>query len=155
MPIPDIDSWCASAGMLLTTLLLLSSCAQTPLPQEPIEVKLHQNWQLQPGSTIAGYPVIGGLGDISIVLDGKSVYAPYDGETRRDKRGCLYFETAVVPAYLFRLCGLQSLTLGKVQEKQAIGKGKILQFAALRRQPNEAWAIVEPDKTFVERTLKP
>jgi hypothetical protein len=151
---PDIGSWCANF-VGIAGLLLISGCAQSTGSTTPMaEPKLYQKWELQPGSVVAGYPVTGGLGDVSIVLNGQSVYAPYDGETRQDKRGCLYFETSIVPAYLFRFCGLHSLTLGKVQEKQAIGKGEMLQFAVLRRQGDDSWAIVEPDRTLVERTLK-
>ncbi len=151
-----IGSWCARAGLFLLGSLILNSCTQSPSSETPFKVNLskNQNW-LQPGDAIAGYAIASGLGDISIRLKGNSVYAPYEGETHLDKRGCLYFETDNIPAYLFRFCGLESHTLGKVQAKQAIAKGELLQFAALRRQPDGTWAIVEPDKTFIERTLKP
>jgi hypothetical protein len=156
MAMSGIGSWCARAGLCLFGILLIQGCTQ-PSPKVGFKVNLskNQNWQLQPGDAIAGYSISGGLGDISIVLKGNSIYAPYDGETHLDQRGCLYFETPDIPAYLFRLCGLHSHTVGKVSAKQAIAKGEILQFAALRRQTDGTWAIVEPDKTLIQRTLKP
>jgi hypothetical protein len=158
MAMSGIGSWCARAGLCLFSILLLKGCAQPSTDKTTrFEVNLakNQNWQLQPGDAIAGYSISGGLGDISIVLKGNSIYAPYDGETHLDKRGCLYFETPDIPAYLFRFCGLHAHKIGKVSAKQAIAKGEILQFAALRRQADGTWAIVEPDKTLIERTLKP
>jgi hypothetical protein len=59
-----------------------------------------------------------------------------------------------VPAYLFRLCGLNKPHLGAVSQGDVIGSGKLLLFAALRKQPNGTWAIVEPAKGILERTLK-
>lgn len=120
-----------------------------------LDLPLYQKWELQPGEKIEGYTVVGGLGDISIDLNGNSVYAPTEGDAYIDKRGCIYFANADTPAYLFRFCGLQSPSLGHVQAGQALGRAEMLQFATLLRQANGKWALVEPDKNLLERTLKP
>ncbi len=134
--------------------LLPFGCTSPPKGDPPLSIKLYQTWQLQPGDTIGDRSVVGGLGDISVALDGHNVYAPFDGRTQLDKRRCLFFSSPDVPAYLFRLCGLSDPRLGSVSQGDAIGSGQLLQFAALRKQPNGTWAIVEPAKSILERTLK-
>ncbi|HEY9736078.1 MAG TPA: hypothetical protein V6D06_07340, partial [Trichocoleus sp.] len=58
-------------GLVLTGMALgLAGCQSTPVP--PRTLNLHQNWKLQPGGEIAGYEVVGGLGDISLDLQGKA-----------------------------------------------------------------------------------
>lgn len=134
----------------------MSGCSATKPAENTIpEPKLYQSWQLKPGDDIAGAKVIGGLGDISIALNGKSVYAPFDGNTYIDKRGCVYFSGADTPAYLFRLCGLEKPKLGALSEGDKIAAGQMLQFATLLKQSNNTWALVEPDKSLLQRTLKP
>lgn len=133
-------------------LLLLSSCA-APDPTPPVSIRLYQNWQLQPGDMVAGFSVLGGLGDISIALNNRFVYAPFDGRTQRDERGCVFFSSPDVPAYLFRLCGLSNPRLGELHRGEAIGNGMTLQFGTLRKQPNGTWALVEPSNQILERTL--
>lgn len=135
-------------------LLLPFGCARTPSTAPPINIKLYQTWELQPGDVLGGRRILGGLGDISISLDGNSVYAPFDGRTQMDQHRCLIFSSPDVPAYLFRLCGLQEMHPGTVNQGDAIGNGNLLQFATLRKQPNGTWAIVEPAKAILERTLK-
>jgi hypothetical protein len=158
-------SWCVSQWFWLLLPLWLTSCTTAPTPEQTINITVSQDWQLQPGDQIAGYTVTGGLGDISIDLSPeaflnldiggrKPIYAPFAGEVRIDKRNCLYYTTAEIPAYMFRLCGLTSPKLGPILAKQALGQAKTLQFATLRKQPNGKWAIVEPDKTFIEKLLK-
>jgi hypothetical protein len=139
---------------LFATLLLPLGCAKSPSDEAPLTIKLYQRWELQPGDSIADRQVLGGLGDIAVALDGNRVYAPFDGRTQFDNHRCLIFSSPDVPAYLFRLCGLSQLRLGAVREGEAIGSGKLLLFAALRKQPNGTWAIVEPAKGILERTLK-
>lgn len=138
---------------LLLTLLLLASC--NPISEsEPVqEIRLYQDWELQPGDTIGHFQVIGGLGDISIALNDRAIYAPFDGTAKRGARNCVLFSSPDVPAYLFRFCGLASPRFGNLRQGDEIGSGKILQFAALRKQPNGTWAIVEPSKQMLERTL--
>lgn len=134
-------------------LLLITACSDSPTPQPTLDIRLHQNWELQPGDTIANRRVLGGLGDIAIQLDGNPVYAPFDGTTQLDNRRCVIFSSPNVPAYLFRLCGLSNPRLGRLKQREVIGSGELLQFAALRKQPNGTWAIVEPARSILERTL--
>lgn len=141
--------WC---GVLL--VMLLTGCTRPSESEPPLEIRLYQSWELQPGDTIAGRSVIGGLGDISIALNDNPIYAPFDGRTQRDTRNCVIFSSPDVPAYLFRLCGLSDPRLGLLSQGDVIGRGTTLQFAALRKQPNGTWAIVEPSKRMLERTLK-
>lgn len=140
----------AVTGMIA---LLLVGCSHTSKPELPVDLKLHQTWELQPGDRFDGRLVLGGLGDISIALDGSSVYAPFNGKIKPERRGCIVFSSSEVPAYLFRLCGLNRPRLGMVNQGDAIGRGRSLQFAALRKQPNGTWAIVEPAKAILRRTL--
>ncbi|OUC16726.1 MAG: hypothetical protein B0A82_00430 [Alkalinema sp. CACIAM 70d] len=140
--------------IFIVLICCLSGCS-TSQPSPPLaEIKLYQNWELQAGDRVAGYEVTGGLGDISIALQGRSIYAPFNGDTQLDQRRCLYFDSPEVPSYKFRFCGIQSPKLGKVHQGETIGSGETLQFAALRKQPNGTWAIVEPSKTILEKTLK-
>ena len=143
-----------SMSLLVAMLLLPLGCAKPPSEEAPLKIKLYQNWELQPGDTIADRKVLGGLGDIAVALDGNYVYAPFDGRTQFDNHRCLIFSSPDVPAYLFRLCGLNKPHLGAVSQGDVIGSGKLLLFAALRKQPNGTWAIVEPAKGILERTLK-
>jgi hypothetical protein len=134
-------------------LLIVSGCAPTPYSNSAVDLKLYQSWELQPGDQVSGRSILGGLGDISIALNGASVYAPFDGTTQLDKRRCLLFSSPDVPAYQFRLCGLDNSRLGSVNQGDALGSGRQVAFAALRKQPNGTWAIVEPARAILERTL--
>jgi len=155
---PDTRSACVSKGSyhLGVTLSLLSasliSCQPAQEPP-PLNLNLHQQWELQPGDTLSGYLVSGGLGDISIELGGNSVYAPFSGTAQPDQRRCLIFSTPDIPAYLFRLCGLSQPRYGSRNAGEPLGQANTLQLAALRKQPNGTWAIVEPSKHLVERVL--
>lgn len=137
-------------------LLLLPGCSPSQSTENILpEPKLYQEWQLKPGDDIAGAKVVGGLGDISIELNGRSVYAPSDGNAYLDKRGCVYFSGASTPGYLFRLCGLEKPKLGTLSEGDKIATGQMLQFATLLKQADNSWALVEPDKSLLQRTLNP
>ena len=139
----------------LLTLLMLSGCGRLGTREPVRSLQIQQNWELQPGDTVGGYRIAGSLGDVSIELNGGTVYAPFDGKVQpNDVAGCLIYSSPEVPAYLFRLCGLRSPKLGDVKQGEAIGKGNYLQFAALRRQPEGTWAIVEPASDILERALK-
>ncbi|WP_225886595.1 hypothetical protein [Leptolyngbya sp. PCC 6406] len=152
----------ARAGVRLRPLLLggvmggmitaIAACSRGPVVP-PREIALHQKWALQPGSEVGGYRVMGGLGDVSIELEGKPVHAPFDGKVQPTDHDCVAFTSPEVPAYLFRLCGLRRPRLGNVQAGDPIGKGAILQFAAMRRQPDGTWALVEPSVGILERTV--
>lgn len=134
-------------------LILAAGCVQPP-EVPPRAIQLHQKWGLQPGSEVAGFKISGGLGDISIELSGKSVRAPFDGKVQPNQADCVVFSSSEVPAYLFRLCGLKRPQLGDLQAGDVIGSGQALQFAALRRQPDGSWAIVEPAVDLLERTIR-
>jgi hypothetical protein len=120
-----------------------------------VNVRLYQQWELQPGDTIGGRQVLGGLGDISIDLNGGNAYAPFAGTTQLDQRRCVLFSSPQVPAYLLRLCGLPNPNLGELHQGDIIGSGDALEFATLRKQANGTWAIVEPAKSLLEKVLNP
>jgi hypothetical protein len=140
---------------LMLPMALLGGCSDAPPPPTPLKIALYQDWQLQPGDQLEGFKVLGGLGDISIDLQGKSVYAPYAGEAQADRQGCVFLNMPEVPAYLLRLCGLTSPRLGPLRKGEPIGAGTTLQVATLRQHPSGKWAIVEPDSTLLRHTLKP
>jgi len=138
---------------LLVSSLLLGGCSAHSAPV-PRNVTLQQQWTLNPGDDIAGHPVAGSLGDISLQLNGTRVKAPFDGEVElSEANGCALYSTPEIPAYLFRLCGLGRVTYGEIQAGKSIGKGDYLSFATLRRQPDGTWVIVEPAKDVLERAL--
>lgn len=143
------------ATLLLGLAILGAGCSTTPsVPVRPVPVQ--QNWELQPGKMIGKHRVAGGLGDISIEVGGDRVYAPFDGFLQpNDIEGCFIFSSPDVPAYLFRLCGLKQPKLGQVQQGDQIGSADFLQFAALRRQPDGKWTMVEPASDVLQRTLVP
>jgi hypothetical protein len=137
----------------IVALWLLSGCTSEPTTEAPLNVHLYQQWQMQPGDSIGGYTIVGGLGDISIALNNEPIYAPFTGRTQRDTRNCVIFSSPELPAYLFRFCGLSNPRFGNLSQGDRIGSGNFLQFATLRKQPNGTWAIVEPSKQILERTL--
>ncbi len=141
----------ATAITLLTGLL--TGCDRSSNTNHIINLKLYQSWQLQAGDSIGGYSVVAGLGDISILLNGKPVYAPFDGQAQKDERSCLIFSSPDVPAYLFRLCGVTNQRLGACNQGETLGSAAILHVATLRKQPNGTWAIVEPSKPIIDRIL--
>jgi len=140
-------------GLAIGLSLMLPGCHQPPATDQTINLQIYQKWQLQPGDNIKGHLVLAGLGDISIALDGKSVYAPFDGRAQKDQRECLIFSTPDVPAYLFRLCGLADLRLGDRRQGESLGSGAMVHFATLRKQPDGTWAIVEPSKPMIGKIL--
>lgn len=146
---PDIRSVFVASLVAIGLL----SCSRPSATDETVNLKLHQNWQLQRGDSVGGHSVVGGLGDISIALNGKPIFAPFDGRSQKDPRNCLIFSTPDVPAYLFRLCGLNDLRLGAFNQGDTLGSAAILHVATLRKQPDGKWAIVEPSKPIIERFL--
>lgn len=139
--------------LLLSGVFLLSSCSAKSVPQ-PRAITLQQQWTLNPGDEIAGTPVTGSLGDVSLYLDGKGIYAPFEGEVEASEQAsCILYSTPEIPAYLFRLCGLDQVNYGSLKARQPIGKGKHISFATLRRQPDGTWVIVEPAKDVLEKSL--
>jgi hypothetical protein len=130
-------------------------CA-SPDAERPVNLQLYQQWQLQPGDRVMGYAVTSSLGDISIAVGGRRVYAPFNGSVRPSGKqdGCVFFVSTEVPAYMFRLCGLKQPKLGMVRQGEAIARSDTLVFAALRKQPSGNWAMVEPSVNMLERMLK-
>jgi hypothetical protein len=137
----------------LLILLMLTSCATQP-KAEPRSLQIQQQWQLQPGDEVVGHRVVGGLGDVSIELNGGKVRAPFDGEVEPYQNQCVIFSSPQIPAYLMRLCGVEQPKLGKVKQGEAIGSADPLVFAALRRLPDGKWAMVEPSLNVLERTVR-
>lgn len=141
------------AFMLLLSAVWLSGCKAQAEPQ-PKAITLQQQWTLNPGDEISGNLVAGSLGDISLHLKHNKVSAPFDGELAPSEIDqCALYSTPEIPAYLFRLCGLNHLTYGEVKAGKQIGRGDYLSFATLRRQPDGTWIIVEPARGVLEKAL--
>lgn len=140
----------AIASGLLWVNRTLSQQRQATVPRT---VQISQTWELQPGDEVGGYRVTGGLGDISVDLGGKWVRAPFSGTAYAYTPECLLFSSAEVPAYLFRFCGLKRVRLGDRKAGDALGTGEQVHFAALRKQPDGTWAMIEPAKQVLERSL--
>ena len=138
----------------LVMLLCVTGCTPNPVAEAPIDVKLYQNWELQPGDTVAGYSVMGGLGDLSIALNGNKVYAPYEGRLQPNKPGCVMFSSTDVPNYLLRLCGMKNPNFGLRKAGEAMGTADALQFALLNKRPDGLWALVEPSKQILQQMLQ-
>jgi hypothetical protein len=156
MNMPAIGSMLVKGGLFASLLLGLALGHRwwirysTPPPKE---VKLQQTWELEPGDRIADHLIVGGLGDVSVALRGDNVRAPFAGEASPHREGCLLFSSPEVPAYLFRYCGMDKLVFGDRPVGASLGKAQYLQFATLRKQPDGSWAIVEPSKDILEKSL--
>ncbi len=141
--------------MVLTGMAVVG-CSGSGESVAPRNVNYYQDWSLQPGDTLAGYPVQSGLGDISINLGGKALFMPFDGtvQPQQDKEDlCIVLSSPEVPAYLFRLCGVRQPRWGDRNQGDTIGSGDIVAFATLRRQADGTWAMVEPAKELIEQFL--
>lgn len=134
--------------------LVTTACTANPNSRAIREIQIQQNWEIKPGDRIASHQVIAGLGDISVKLNGDVVYAPFTGVVQLGSQNCVLFSSAEVPAYLFRLCGLDYPKIGDVQLGEAIGAGDYLHFATLRKQPDGTWTLVEPARDILERILR-
>lgn len=132
----------------------LAGCS-TIAPVVPRQIVLKQTWEIESGDRVAGQLVTGSLGDISVQLRGARLRAPFDGQVELAAKGyhCIYFSAAEVPAYLFRYCGVKRPRLGPIHTGAVMGRGRIVHFATLRRQPDGAWALVEPSDRVLERSL--
>lgn len=140
----------------LLSVLLVASCQSANPQAQPRPLQVQQNWELQPGQMVAGHQIVAGLGDITVSLDGGAAYAPFPGEVDAiAEEGCVVYSSPEVPAYLFRLCGLRRPRFGMLEAGQKIGSGQYLHFAALRRQPDGTWVIVEPALDILEQMLTP
>jgi hypothetical protein len=139
----------------LVMLFCVAGCSPKPVAEAPIDVPIYQTWELQPGETVAGYPVLGSLGDLSIAVKGNNIYAPYEGRVQPHKKGCVMFSSMDVPNYLLRLCGLNNPKYGLRKTGEAIGTAEALQFALLNKRADGRWALVEPSKKILEQMLQP
>lgn len=145
-----------SMGWLLAVSLIATSCSTSEPEPSLRKVQIQQAWELQPGDEVGGHRIAGSLGDISVRLNGGKIYAPFDGLVQpNDLEGCVVFSSPEVPAYLFRWCGVRQPKLGEVKRGEAIASADYLEFAALRRQPDGTWAMVEPASDILQRTLSP
>lgn len=136
-------------------LFIATGCSANQPPPEPVRtIEIQQSWELQPGDAVGNHTVVAGLGDISIQLTGETVYAPFDGIVQPNSESCVLFSSPEVPAYLFRLCGLDNPNIGEIAEGSAIGSGDYLHFATLRKQPDGTWTMVEPARNILERILR-
>ncbi|MGB3292133.1 MAG: hypothetical protein WBB01_03955 [Phormidesmis sp.] len=153
---PDMPSrWrqLISVLTLLVGTVWLGSCAAQSAP-EVRTITLQQQWAFNPGDEVSGNQVAGSLGDISLYLKEGQIQAPFDGELEASETDqCALYSTPEIPAYLFRLCGLQHFDYGDRKAGQTLGKGKYLSFATLRRQPDGTWIIVEPARGVLEKAL--
>jgi hypothetical protein len=136
--------------------MAVAGCSGQNQNVAPRNVNYYQKWSLQPGDNLAGYRVHSGLGDISVQLEGKTLFMPFDGtvQPQAEKENlCLILSSPEVPAYLFRLCGVENPKLGDRNQGDPIGNGDIVAFAAMRRQADGTWAMVEPAKELIEQFL--
>lgn len=166
--------WFRPSGIYLALMAaLLTSCNRPP--ESPVNLKLHQQWHLQPGQTIADYPISSGLGDVVINLGGQAIYMPKAGRIQpladhpneafakgeslatnragRKPSPCVAVSSPEIPAYRLRLCHLRQLRLGHQPAGQIIGRGEQVAIAMLRKQPEGTWAFVEPSPSLLEALL--
>jgi len=121
------------------------------------KVNLYQDWALGPGDSLGDYEVQSGLGDVAVDVRGQRIYMPFDGsiEPDADSEGlCIIVSSPEVPAYLFRLCGIQRPRLGYQARHTTIGVGQVIAFATLRRQRDGTWAMVEPAQDLLMKFLE-
>ncbi|MFZ9739615.1 MAG: hypothetical protein ACO3EZ_16585 [Prochlorotrichaceae cyanobacterium] len=144
--------------------------AGTDLP-ETIDVV--QSWSIAEGDRVAGYPVVAGLGELSLAIQG-FVYAPETGLVNRHARwslatdqpqplsqGCILYHSPAFPAYLSRLCGVEQPGIGAVLAQHALGRvHDFLHFALLTVRPTadqptgaQRWHYVAPAPEFVAQFL--
>lgn len=136
-----------TGGALLT---LLTACQSTP-PSRTITIQ--QTWELQVGNQVGDYRISSGLGDVTLELDGAPVQLPFDGKVQPMDQHCIAITSPEVPAYLFRLCGINGPNLGQYNKGDIIGRAQQLVFAAFRKEPDGTWALIEPATDLIEQFL--
>lgn len=137
------------AGGALLTLLAACQSGSTP----PRNITIQQTWKLQVGNQVGHYRISSGLGDITLELDGDPVHMPFDGKLQPVNDHCIALTSPEVPAYLFRLCGINRPTLGQRPQGHAIGRAQQLVFATFRKEPDGTWALIEPATELIEQFL--
>ena len=128
--------------MAVALLTLLTACQSGPPP--PRTITIQQTWELQVGNQVGDYRISSGLGDITLELDGVPVWMPFNGTVQSMDEHCIALTSPEVPAYLFRLCGINRPSLGQHRQGHPIGRAQQLVFAAFRKEPDGTWALVEP-----------
>lgn len=135
-------------GGLLT---LLTACQAGPPP--PRTITIQQTWDLQIGNQVSDYRISSGLGDITLELGGDPVQMPFAGKIQPMDEHCVAFTSPEVPAYLFRLCGINRPSLGQHPKGHTIGRASQLVFAAFRKEPDGTWALIEPATDLIAQFL--
>lgn len=137
-----------ASGALLT---LLAACQLGP--PAPRTITIQQTWDLQVGNQVGNYRISSGLGDITLELGGDPVRMPFDGKLQPMDEHCLALTSPEVPAYLFRLCGIDRPNLGQRSQGHTIGRAQQLVFATFRKEPDGTWALIEPATELIEQFL--
>lgn len=137
-----------AGGALLT---LLAACQSGP--PSPRTITIQQTWDLQVGNKVGNYRISSGLGDITLELGGDPVRMPFDGKLQPMDEHCIALTSPEVPAYLFRLCGINRPSLGQRSQGHTIGRAERLVFAAFRKEPDGTWALIEPATELIEQFL--
>lgn len=78
MTLCSIRSWpfaLLTVGAIALLLAVSSRRSSSTLPTRTIAIQ--QNWQLQPGATVAGHTVQGGVG---VEVNGTTVFPPYSSQ---------------------------------------------------------------------------
>lgn len=148
--------WVIRGSLTGFLLMLVAGCGGQQQEVVPRKINLYQTWSLQPGDPVGDYQVQSGLGDVAVALQGNQIYMPFDGQVQPDAEHpdrCVIVSSAEVPAYLFRLCGVQRPHLGELPQGTAIGHGQVVAFATLRKQSDGTWAMVEPAKELLAQFL--
>ena len=136
-----------ASGALLT---LLAACQSGPPPRT---ITIQQTWKLQIGNQVGNYRISSGLGDITLELGGDPVRMPFAGKVQPMDEHCVAFTSPEVPAYLFRLCGINRPSLGQYSQGHTIGRAQQLVFAAFRKEPDGTWALIEPATELIAQFL--
>lgn len=148
------QAWTVGSVGLVIVAGVGCSAGDSPPPRS---FNLYQDWALEPGDRVAGYAVHSGLGDVAINLGGDRIFMPFDGQVQAaagQEDRCIVISSPEVPAYLFRLCGINRPYLGDRHQGDTLGSGDVVAFAALRRQSDGTWALVEPAKELIAQFLE-
>ena len=134
------------------------------------QIELKKVWEIQSGEFIAGYRVVGGLGDISLDFKG-AIKSPALGVVEsnfmlvsdrtliRNPPDCVIFSSPQMPAYLLKICGLKRRKLGTVNQGSPIGhtNGYLhMSLLSFRKDQNQVskWIYVSPSPKLIEKLLR-
>ncbi|MDI9639312.1 hypothetical protein QM565_26760 [Geitlerinema splendidum] len=133
------------------------------------QIDIKEIWENHSGQKIAGHPVVGGLGDISLEYRG-NIVAPLGGEVEgnfvlatetslvKNTSDCVLYSTPQQPGYLLKLCGLKERNSGEIKAGETIGKTDGLLHLSLltfRRSSSERpqWIYVSPSTQLIASVL--